>query len=131
MRTITIKSAKELYEISQESAPKIVADILNGVRTHVIQKSEEEAYNGATSYTIYLKNGLSYVKNLLLDECIKIAKEFEDKGYKVSIGDSGNGFYISFYMEFSWDGSIESSSRSCLYTTDKGIIPKIKGGISK
>lgn len=125
MRT-TITSAKELYEISQESVPKIVANILNGVRTHVIQKCEEVAYDGGTSYTIYLKNGLSYVKNLLLDECIKIAKEFENEGYKVSIGDRCNGYYVSFYMDFSWDGSIEGSSRSCLYTTDKGIIPKIK-----
>ena len=122
MRTITIKSAKELYEISQESAPKIVADILNGVRTHVIQRCEEEAYNGATSYTICLKNELSYVRNLLLDECIKIAKEFENEGYKVSIDDYGNGYYVSFHMTFSWCGEIKFSERYCLYNTDRGLI---------
>ena len=123
-----IKTAQELYEISQTKAPEIVADILEGVREHIIQRCEDEANKGATYYSIYLKKGLSYTKDLLLEECIKIAKEFENNGYKVSIENSGNGYYVDFTMHFSWnDKVVELGGRSfghneLLYTTDSGII---------
>ena len=55
-----IKTAQELYEISQTKAPEIVADILEGVREHVIQRCEDEANKGATYYSIYLKKGLFF-----------------------------------------------------------------------
>ena len=87
---IDIKTAQELYEISKIKAPEIVSDILNGVKEHIIQRCEQEANKGATYYSIYLKKGLSYTKDLLLEECIKLAKEFENNGYKVSIEDNGN-----------------------------------------
>ena len=96
-----IKTAQELYKISKNKAPEIVAGILDGVREHIIQRCEEEANKGATYYSIYLKKGLSFVKDLLLEECIKIAKEFENNGYKVSIENNGNGYYVDFIMYFS------------------------------
>lgn len=74
---IDIKTAQELYKISQTKAPEIVAGILEGVREHIIQRCEEEANEGATYYSIYLKKGLFYTKDLLLEKCIKIAKEFK------------------------------------------------------
>ena len=123
-----MKTAQELYEISQTKAPEIIADILDGVREHIIQRCEQEANKGATYYSIYLNKGLSFIKDLLLEECIKIAKEFEDNGYKVSIEDNGNGYYVDFIMRFSWnDKVVEFDGRSfghneLLYTTDKEII---------
>ena len=123
-----IKTAQELYEISKNKAPEIVAAILEGVREHIIQRCEEEANKGATYYSIYLKKGLFFTKDLLLEECIKIAKEFEDNGYKVSIEDNGNGYYVDFIMRFSWNNKVvEFDGRSfghneLLYTTDNGII---------
>ena len=123
-----MKTAQELYEISQTKAPEIIADILDGVREHIIQRCEQEANKGATYYSIYLKKGLSFIKDLLLEECIKIAKEFEDNGYKVSIEDNGNGYYVDFIMRFSWnDKVVEFDGKSfghneLLYTTDNGII---------
>lgn len=123
-----IKTAQELYEISKNKAPEIVAGILDGVREHIIQRCEEEANEGATYYSIYLKKGLSYTKDLLLEECIKLVKEFENNGYKVSIEDSGNGYYANFVMRFSWNNKIvKFNDRSfghneLLYTTDSGVI---------
>lgn len=123
-----IKTAQELYEISKNKAPEIVAGILDGVREHIIQRCEEEANKGATYYSIYLKKGLSYTKDLLLEECIKLVKEFENNGYKVSIEDFGNGYYANFVMRFSWsDKVVEFDGKSfghneLLYTTDNGII---------
>lgn len=123
-----MKTAQELYEISKIRAPEIVSDILNGVKEHIIQRCEQEANKGATYYSIYLKKGLSFVKDLLLEECIKIAKEFENNGYKVSIEDNGNGNYVDFIMRFSWNDKVaEFDGRSfchneLLYTTDNGII---------
>lgn len=125
---IKIKTATELYEISKNKAPEIVAGILDGVREHIIQRCEEEANKGATYYSIYLKKGLYFVKDLLLEECIKVAKEFEDNGYKVSIEDSGNGYYANFVMRLSWDDKIvKFNDRSfghneLLYTTDNGLV---------
>lgn len=119
-----IKTAQELYEISKNKAPEIVAGILDGVREHIIQRCEEEANKGATYYSIYLKKGLYFVKDLLLEKCIKVAKEFEDNGYKVSIEDSGNGYYANFVMRLSWDDKIvKFNDRSfghneLLYVTD-------------
>lgn len=123
-----IKTAQELYEISKNKAPEIVAGILEGVREHIIQRCEDEANKGVTYYSIYLKKGLSYTKDLLLEECIKIVKEFENNGYKVSIEDNGNGYYVDFIMHFSWDDKIvKFNDRSfghneLLYTTDSGVI---------
>lgn len=125
---IKIKTATELYEISKNKAPEIVAGILDGVKKHIIERCEEEANKGATYYSIYLKKGLYFVKDLLLEECIKVAKEFEEKGYKVYIEDSGNGYYANFVMRFSWDDKIvKFNDRSfghneLLYITDDGVI---------
>ena len=125
---IDIKTAQELYEISKNKAPEIVSDILNGVKEHIIQRCEQEANKGATYYSIYLKKGLSYTKDLLLEECIKLAKEFENNGYKVSIEDSGNGYYVDFIIRFSWNDKVVKfdgksfSHNELLYTTDNGII---------
>lgn len=123
-----MRTAQELYEISKTKAPEIVADILDGIREHITQRCEQEANKGATYYSIYLKKGLSFTKDLLLEECVRIVKEFEGNGYKVSIEDYGNGYYVDFVIHFSWDGKVvEFDGRSfghkeLLYTTDNGII---------
>lgn len=123
-----MKTAQELYKISQVKAPEIVAGILDGVREHIIERCEEEANKGATYYSIYLKKGLSFTKDLLLEECIKLAKEFEENGYKVSIEDIGNGYYVSLVMRFSWSDRIvwfdggSFGHNKLLYTTDDGLI---------
>lgn len=121
-----MKTATELYEISQTKAPEIVANILDGVKEHIIERCEEEANKGATHYSIYLKRGLFFTKDLLLEECIKLVKEFEDNGYKVSIEDSGNSYYVDFVMIFSWGDAVVKYNRGfghneLLYTTDDGI----------
>ena len=122
-----MKTAQELYKISQTKAPEIVTNILDGVREHIVQRCEQEANEGATCYSIYLNKGLSFIKDLLLEECIKIAKEFEDNGYKVSIENNGNGCYVYFIMWFSWNDKVvefdgRSGHKKLLYTTDNGII---------
>ena len=125
---IDIKTAQEIYEISKNKAPEIVAGILDGVREHIIQRCEEEANKGETYYSIYLKKGLPFSKDLLLEECIKLVKEFENNGYKVSIENSGNYYYTNFVMRFSWDDKIvKFNDRSfghneLLYTTDNGVV---------
>ena len=53
-----MKTAKELYNITQNSVPRIVNDILCGVKEHIIKRCEEEANRGKGHYTIYLKRGL-------------------------------------------------------------------------
>ena len=122
-----MKTAQELYKISQTKAPEIVTNILDGVREHIVQRCEQEANEGATCYSIYLNKGLSFIKDLLLEECIKIAKEFEDNGYKVSIEDNGNGYYVDFIMRFSWNDKVVKfdgksfSHNELLYTTDNEI----------
>ena len=120
-----IKPAEELYALSQSVGPKLVAEIMNGVREHVILRSQEEAELGGNRYTIYLKKGRGFVKDLLLDACIELAKEFEDKNYKVMIKDDGNGYYVEFIMVFSWGGkdfSLAKERAKILYTTDNGIV---------
>lgn len=123
-----MKSANELHEISKKQTPIIVNKVLDGVKEHCIHKCIQEANGGSTYYSIYLKQARSFVREVLLEECIKLAKDFEDNGYKVSIDDSGNGYYIDFIMTFSWDGSVkckESNSfgtKRHLYDTDNGIV---------
>ena len=125
---IKIKTSTELYEISKTKTPEIVADILSGVKEHVVDRCEEEANKGATYYSCYLKKGLSFIGDLLLEECIKLAKEFESKGYKVSIEDNGNGYYVDYIMRFSWNGKLVKfdggsfGHNKLLYTTDNGMI---------
>lgn len=122
-----MKTAKELYKISKEQAPLLVKNVLDGVKKHCITRCEEEANIGSTSYSIYLKQTRAFAKELLLEKCIELVKDFEDNGFKVSIDDSGNGYYIDFIITFSWDGIVHKKgscslySREHLYDTDKGI----------
>ena len=122
-----MKSAKELYKISKEQAPLLVEGVLDGVKEHSIERCEEEANVGSTSYSIYLKQTRDFAKELLLEKCIELVKDFEDNGYKVSIDDSGNGYYINFIITFSWDGVIRKKYNrhfgACkhLYDTENGI----------
>ena len=123
-----MKSANELHEISKKQTPIIVNKVLDGVKEHCIHRCIQEANGGSTYYSIYLKQARSFVREVLLEECIKLAKEFEDNGYKVSIDDSGNGYYINLIMTFSWDGNVkckESNSfgmKRHLYDTERGVI---------
>lgn len=117
-----------MYELSRVQTPKLVAEILDGVREHVIKRCEEEAKKGATFYFIYLREGSHFIKEDLLVECIKLAKEFENNGYKVSIENSGNGCYVNFVMSFSWNGEVVKVTRrgfgknEFLYDSDNGVF---------
>lgn len=123
-----MKSAKELYEISKEQAPLLVRAVLDGVKEHCITRCEEEANIGSTTYAIYLKQTREFAKELLLEKCIELVKDFEENGYKVSIDDSGNGYYIDFIITFSWDGLIRKKHDKHfgvykhLYDTENGIV---------
>ena len=119
-----IKSARELYEISKKQSPILVKKILDGVKEHCVERCLEEANSGSTYYSIYLKQTRSFAKELLLNECIKLVKTFEDNGYKVSIDDNGNGYYINFIITFSWDDNVRCREyhKRHLYDTDNGII---------
>ena len=124
-----IKSANELYEISKTQAPILVEEVLDGVKEHCIKKCEEKAINeGGTYYSIYLKQTYGFVKELLLKKCIELVKEFEENDYKISIDDSGNGYYVNFIITFSWNGAVQGRSRKTfggnqhLYDTDNGVI---------
>ena len=52
MKRMEIKPAEELYALSQSVGPKLVAEIMNGVREHVILRSQEEAELGG-NYSAY------------------------------------------------------------------------------
>lgn len=129
---VSMKTAEELYEISKSKVPEIVANILDGVKEHVTQRCEQEANQGGTYYSINLKRGYHFVKGLLLEKCIDIAKEFEHCGYKVSIEGKDNDCYVDFVMTFSWDGKINKVKDNhaylgykVLYTTDNGDKNKV------
>lgn len=123
-----MKSAQELYEITMQQKPKLVEKVLEGVREHIIECLDRESKKGATYYSIHLKKECAFVKDLLLEECIKLSKEFEENGYKVSIDDSGNGYYIDFIMTVSWNGKVKTREKTAfhknqhLYDTDNGVI---------
>ena len=122
-----MKTAKELYKISKEQSLLLVKNVLDGVKEHCIERCEEEADIGSTYYSIYLEQTRNFVKELLLEKCIELIKEFEDNGFKVSIDDSGNGCYIHFIITFSWDEIIRKKydkhfgAFGHLYDTENGI----------
>lgn len=126
-----MKTAKELYKISKEQAPLLVKAVLDGVKEHSIKRCEEEANKGSTYYSIYLHQTLGFAKELLLNKCIELIKEFENNGYQISIDDSGNGYYINFIITFSWDGNIHKHKDKHfdiyehLYDTERGIIQEV------
>ena len=128
-----MKTARELHDFTMEQKPQIVASILGGVREVLIKHSERDALRGATYYSIHLKDGYYFIKDLLLEESIKLLKEFEDNGYKVSIDDNGNGYYVNFILTISWNGEVRNSKSyhgnnslivpdKHLYDTDNGVI---------
>ena len=116
-----MKSAQELYEFTMEQKPKLVDKVLRGVKEHIVECLDRESKRGATYYSIYLNETHAFVKDLLLEECIKLSHEFEENGYKVSIDDSGNGYYVNFIITVSWDGKVKSRETGDrhLYETDK------------
>lgn len=130
-----MKTAKELRDLSKSQIPKIVGNVLSDVKEHIINSCEMEASRGASHYSIRLKQCYVFVKEELLNECIKLANEFEINGYKVSIYDVGNDYFAKFIMTFSWNGEVQDGlvkmhgKKYHLYDTDNGIIESdIKGG---
>ena len=123
-----MKTASELYEFTMQQKPKLVAKVLEGVKEHIIECLDRDSARGATYYSIYLRQERAFVKDLLLEECIKLVKEFEDNDCKVSIDDSGNGYYINFIITVSWDGKVKTREKATfhnnrhLYDTDNGVI---------
>ena len=102
-----MRTANELYEFTMAQAPILVDRVLDGVKEHIVEKCEERARQGATNYSIYLKKEYAYIKDLLLEKCVELVKEFEDNGYEISIDDVGNEKYIEFVITVSWDGLLE------------------------
>lgn len=102
-----MRTANELYEFTMAQAPILVDRVLDGVKEHIVEKCEERARQGATNYSIYLKKEYAYIKDLLLERCIELIKEFEDNGYKISIDDVGNENYVKFIITVSWNGLLE------------------------
>lgn len=120
-----MKRAEELYEITQKRIPEIVDKVMDGAKEHIVKRCEEEANKGAVFYTFYLKEVENFVENVLFDECIKLAHEFEEMGYKIEIGDYGNGYFLNYIFTISWDKDFikkMSLHNNVLYTTEKGII---------
>ena len=123
-----MRRAEELYEFTMQQKPKLVEAVLEGVREHIIECLDRDSKRGATNYSIYLKKERAFVKDLLLEECIKLAKDFEENGYKISIDDSGNGYYIDFIVTVSWDSKVKTCEKAIfhnnrhLYDTDNGVI---------
>ena len=123
---IEMKTAEHLYELSLSSGPQIVRDILKNVKTHMIVKCQEYASQGGTCYEISLRRTREFVKPILLDECIKLVKEFEDKGYLISIDDCGNGYWLDYTITISWNGHLVKKTDSLrsikhLYDTKHGL----------
>lgn len=121
-------AASKLYKISKEQKPQIVDEVLKGVEEHIAERCVQEANKGNTSYSIYLKSTYKYAEDLLFERCIKLVKEFEDYGYKISIDDAGDDMKVEYILTFSWDGNviIKESRRFGrnyhLYDTNSGII---------
>lgn len=105
----------------------MVNNILDGIKEHAIERCEQEARRGNLCYTLRLKQGVYFIKDLLLHECIKMAKEFENNGYYISIRDISrfDSHYINFLITFSWDGDVvfgKFEDRRCLYDTKHGVL---------
>lgn len=132
---LNMKTAEELYVISKEQAPLLVKEVLDEVKEHCVIRCEEEANIGSTYYSIYLKQTRDFAKKLLLEKCIELVKDFENNGFKVSIDNSGNGYYINFIITFSWDGIIRKKydkhfgTYEHLYDTENGIVDGINIGV--
>jgi len=121
--------ASKLYEITKKQQPKLVEKVMDGVKEHIIMRCVQYASKGDTCYSIYLKGTYKYVEDLLFEKCLKLIKDFEDKGYKVSIDDCGDNKCISYVLTFSWDGNLVTRKgrghydvNYHLYDTDNGII---------
>lgn len=81
---------------------------------------------GNTNYPFFLKQTREYNKTALLNACIDMVKMFENKGFKISIDDFGNGYWLDFCIVTSWSGKVEkcksfTKRRNHLYDTDNGI----------
>ena len=100
-----MKTAQELYEFTMQQKPKLVEAVLDGVREHIIECLDRDSKRGATNYSIYLKKERAFVKDLLLEECIKLAKEFEEFGYNVVIKNykDADDEYVDFAITILWE----------------------------
>lgn len=125
-----MKSAMELLEITNKRLPERVNEILAGAVEHIEERCEEEAEKGNYYYSIYLRKIESFCRELLLKECVKIAKHFEDDfECGVSIDDNGNGYWLEYTITVSWDGKIRKSGRrfgACehLYDSEIGLAKR-------
>lgn len=120
-----MKKATELYEISKKQTPLLVANVMQGLKEHTIKRCEQEAKKGSTYYVMYLNKGTRFIKAALFAEVLKLVREFEKEGYKVSIEDDGNEYFVEYIITFSWNGLVLDCSgrsldnRTHLYDTDR------------
>lgn len=123
-----MKTAEELYEISQRRIPEMVDEIMDGVKEHISKRCEEEAYKGSTYYTCYLKDGNAFVRRKLVERCLDLSDYFEEEKHcKVSIEDSGSDTTCSLVFTVSWNGKPKilgswgfGGKNAHIYDTDNG-----------
>lgn len=130
MEETNIFPADKLYEISKKQRPVLVEKVMNGIKEHIIMRCEQYANKGDTCYSIYLNGTYKYAEDLLFEKCLELIKEFENKGYKVSIDDCGSGNHINYILTFSWDGNLVTregagfGKNRHLYDTNNGVFTK-------
>lgn len=120
-----MNTARELYEISKTSNLRIIKNIIKETKEYIIQRVESESNNGFVYSEIWLTRRPIQLKDFLIDGYIKLAKEFENNGYKVSINICENEFGIYFIITLSWNDEIKLCNHGLLvYATGKKINNK-------
>ena len=120
-----MKKAEDLYEIAKKQTPILVKNIMQNVKQHTEKRCLEEATKGSTYYTMYLRKGTKFIKEELFRAVLEYIREFEKEGYKVSIEDDGNDYFVEFVITFSWNGLVLDCNgstleyRTHLYDTDR------------
>lgn len=128
---LSIKQADELLKLTRTKNTDLVDEVLKGVREHVAERCVMEANKGRCNYSIFLKKTYSYAEELLFEKCLKLVKEFEQHGYKVSIDGENYGDTVEYILTFSWNGEVKKyinkspfNKEKHLYDTDNEIVSK-------
>lgn len=112
-----MKNAQELYKISKLKEKELIENKLKDIKKIILQKTEERANDGLTYCTIFDENEIR-LKDILIDKYIKLVKEFENQGYKVSISVVNNDFIVIFTIYLSWDNKVRSENYGLLYKSE-------------
>lgn len=108
-----MKKAQELYKISKLKEKELIENKLKDIKKIISLKMEKSANDGFTYCTIFDESEIR-LKDILIDKYIKIVKEFENQGYKVSISVIDNSFIAIFTIYLSWDNKVRSENHGLL-----------------